>query len=141
MAHLIDKNLVERANTTMLLGMLWAGWLFAWSGRSPMTFTMGSRGGETRLVGDRRLMQLPLRLGLGASATRRGRVLSRSSCCRPTGAWSETRRANRSVWHLSEFYRSRLRKGPVHLGRGRHFSRARETVARCKPTHPSLSAR
>jgi hypothetical protein len=24
MAHLIDKNLVERANTTMLLGILWA---------------------------------------------------------------------------------------------------------------------
>ena len=24
MAHLIDKNLVERANPTMLLGILWA---------------------------------------------------------------------------------------------------------------------
>ena len=25
MAHLIDKQLVERANTTLLLGILWAG--------------------------------------------------------------------------------------------------------------------
>jgi len=48
MAHLIDKHLVERANTALLLGILW-GALVAYSGRWPMTSALGSKAGEEGL--------------------------------------------------------------------------------------------
>jgi hypothetical protein len=48
MAHLIDKHPVERANTALLLGILW-GALVAYSGRWPMTSALGSKAGEERL--------------------------------------------------------------------------------------------
>jgi hypothetical protein len=47
MTHLIDKNLVERANTVLLLAYYGLRWRFACSGRWPMTFSIGSKVGET----------------------------------------------------------------------------------------------
>jgi len=56
-----------------------------------------------------------------------------SHCRRDDGGVSRTRRRDR--WSDQD-----KRAGPS-WGGGRHFCRARETVARCKPTHPSPSAR
>jgi len=47
MTHLIDKNLAERANTVLLLGILWAALAVCVLGRCPMTFWIGSKVGET----------------------------------------------------------------------------------------------
>ena len=47
MTHLIDKNLVERANTVLLLGILWAALAVCVLGALSMTFSIGSKVGET----------------------------------------------------------------------------------------------
>jgi hypothetical protein len=48
MAHLIDKSLIERANTALLLGILWAALGTCVVGALAYDTVTGLRPGETR---------------------------------------------------------------------------------------------
>ena len=52
MAHLIDKNLVERANTALLLGILWGALATCVLGALAYDIRYWSRAGERRFIGD-----------------------------------------------------------------------------------------
>jgi len=48
LTHLVDKRFVERANTVLMLGVLWGALAVSSSVRCPMTLPIGSKPGDQR---------------------------------------------------------------------------------------------